>query len=78
VDIDRFEVGLTYDVGNTVGAVFLAEKWAVPVAADASALMTPVNDPMSAELDRRHSRGVTDRGAAEAADSRRKRHKKRK
>ena len=30
VDTDRFEVGSEYDVGNTIGAVFLAEKWAVP------------------------------------------------
>jgi hypothetical protein len=29
--IDKFEVGQQYEVGNMLGTLFLAERWAVPV-----------------------------------------------
>ena len=35
--LDRFHVGAQYDIGTALGAVFLAEGWAVPVADDAPA-----------------------------------------
>ena len=33
--LDGFEVGGEYEVGNSVGALLLAERWAEPVALDA-------------------------------------------
>jgi hypothetical protein len=33
IRLDRFEVGSEYDVGTTLGAVLLAEGWAIPVLA---------------------------------------------
>jgi hypothetical protein len=33
--VEGFEVGREYQVGNSVGAVFLAEGWAEPVDLDA-------------------------------------------
>lgn len=35
VELDGFTVGGEYEVGNSVGALLLAEGWAVPVALDA-------------------------------------------
>ena len=32
--LDLFEVGYQYDVGNLLGAVMLAERWAEPVSAN--------------------------------------------
>src|SRR5215212_2082938 len=34
VSLDAFEVGHCYQVGTLLGALFLAEGWAVPVALD--------------------------------------------
>jgi nitrous oxide reductase len=31
IDLDRYRVGVEYEVGTTTGAFFLAEGWAVPV-----------------------------------------------
>jgi hypothetical protein len=44
VRLDRFEPGYQYEVGNSLGAVMLAERWAVPVAADAPALVIPFSE----------------------------------
>ena len=35
VALDCFHVGVEYEVGNSLGALFLAEGWAVPVELDA-------------------------------------------
>jgi hypothetical protein len=35
IQMDGFVVGQQYEVGNSVGALFLAEGWAEPVALDA-------------------------------------------
>src|SRR4051794_1883495 len=35
--LDRFHVGAQYEIGTALGAVFLAEGWAVPVPDDAPA-----------------------------------------
>ena len=47
IDLRRFSIGLTYELGNNLGALFLAEGWAEPVADDAPALIVPFseNDP---------------------------------
>ena len=47
IDLRRFSVGLTYDVGNNLGALFLAEGWAEPVADDTPTVLVPFseNDP---------------------------------
>jgi len=39
VDTDRFVVGTEYEVGTAVGALFLSEHWAVPVASDEPAVL---------------------------------------
>ena len=43
IRLDGFEPGFLYDVGNTLGAVLLAEKWAEPVADDEPALLVPLS-----------------------------------
>ena len=35
ITLDLFEVGVEYEVGNSVAALLLAEGWAEPVALDA-------------------------------------------
>jgi hypothetical protein len=37
LQLDRYELGYTYDVGNTIGALFLAEGWGEPVVDEAPA-----------------------------------------
>jgi hypothetical protein len=51
VRLDRFEPGNQYEVGNSLGALMLAEGWAVPVADDAPALVVPFSetDPFAPE-----------------------------
>jgi len=44
VDVDRFEIGMTYEVGNVIAAVFLSERWAVPVASDEPAVVIPLSE----------------------------------
>ncbi len=43
IRLDRFEPGFLYDVGNTLGALMLAEKWAEPVADEEPALLVPLS-----------------------------------
>ena len=38
--IDWFKAGCLYDVGTTLGCLFLAERWAEPVVNEALALST--------------------------------------
>ena len=47
IDLRRFRMGLTYEVGNNLGALFLAEGWAEPVADDTPTVLVPFseNDP---------------------------------
>jgi hypothetical protein len=44
IRLDRFEAGKQYEVGNAIGAVFLAEGWAIPVPLDAPVADTPFDD----------------------------------
>jgi len=44
VRLDQFELHFQYEVGNLIGAVMLAEKWAEPVPSDAPALLVPLDD----------------------------------
>lgn len=44
IRLDRFEPGFQYEVGNNLGAVFLAEGWATPVDLDEPALLVPFSD----------------------------------
>src|SRR3954469_12703192 len=44
VRLDRFEPGYQYEVGNSLGALMLAERWAVPVRDDAPALVVPFSE----------------------------------
>ena len=47
IQVDGFEVGAEYDVGNSMGALFLAEGWAEPTALDQVAPPPPLgpHDP---------------------------------
>jgi len=42
--IDKFEVGQRYEIGNTLGTLFLAEGWAVPVDDPEPALIMPLRE----------------------------------
>ena len=42
IQLDRFRPGVQYEVGNLVGALFLAEGWAEPVASDEPAVVIPL------------------------------------
>lgn len=44
VRLDQFCPGFQYEVGNVLGALFLAEGWAVPVADESPALLTPLTE----------------------------------
>ena len=44
IDLRRFYPGQQYEVGNTLGALLLAEGWAEPVASDEAALLIPVSE----------------------------------
>ena len=44
IRLDRFEPGYQYEVGNSLGALFLAEGWAAPVDLDEPALLVPFSD----------------------------------
>jgi hypothetical protein len=52
VRLDRFEPGFQYEVGNTLGALLLAERWAEPVSDDQPGLIVPFSetDPYTAPL----------------------------
>ena len=47
IRLDCFEPGKQYEVGNSIGALFLAEGWAIPVPLDAAVSFVPFgeNDP---------------------------------
>jgi hypothetical protein len=42
--LDRFEPGYQYEVGNSLGALMLAEGWASPVAFEEPALVVPFSE----------------------------------
>jgi hypothetical protein len=44
IRLDRFEPGYQYEVGNALGAVLLAEKWAEPVPFEEPALLVPFSE----------------------------------
>ena len=52
IRLDCFAVGQQYEVGNTLGALFLAEGWAEPVALGdpASLIAFDENDPYEAKV----------------------------
>ena len=78
IDLRRFRVGLTYEVGNNLGALFLAEGWAEPVADDVPALLvlfseadpfiTRVVDPLAPTTLRRETYATHLQKRAVAAD----------
>jgi hypothetical protein len=52
VDLARFHVGLEYEVGNSIGDLFLVEKWAVPVVSDEPAVLLRLGDTLTDEMRR--------------------------
>jgi hypothetical protein len=43
IALDVFEPGLQYEVGTSLGALFLAEGWGQPVASDEPAVVIPIS-----------------------------------
>jgi hypothetical protein len=83
IRLDRFSVGTAYEVGNTTGALLLAEGWAEPVPLDAPSSPQPfVNEEpvdATAVLRRRrdlvrqvHPRAAARARAADAGGKRRR------
>jgi hypothetical protein len=52
IQLDCFVVGCEYDVGNSLGALFLAEGWAEPLDLDAPKPPTPygADDPYDSRV----------------------------
>jgi hypothetical protein len=48
--LDQFQLGHQYEVGTTLGMLFLAEGWAAPVVNEKPALLLPL-DEMEHEVD---------------------------
>jgi hypothetical protein len=44
IDLRRFVPGQQYEVGNSLGALLLAERWAEPVASEEPAVVIPVTE----------------------------------
>ena len=44
IRVDRFEPGNQYEVGNSIGALFLAEGWAIPVPLDSPVDNVPFDE----------------------------------
>src|SRR5438876_1205794 len=44
VRLDKFEPGRCYEVGTTLGTLFLAEDWAEPVLDEKPALVIPLDE----------------------------------
>jgi hypothetical protein len=70
IQLSRFVIGLTYDVGTAVGNYLLAMNAAVPVESDSPALVLPIQDiaeiisqksPLSAAADRSTRKKKTSR-----------------
>lgn len=45
IQLDRFESGLVYDVGTSIGNYLMAEGWAVPVDDDVAHVVPPIDYP---------------------------------
>ena len=43
VRLDVFQPGVLYEMGTTLGSVFLAERWGVPVESDEPAIVIPLH-----------------------------------
>jgi hypothetical protein len=44
IRLDLFQPGVQYDVGNTLGALFLAEGWAEPAPSEEAAVLIPLSE----------------------------------
>jgi hypothetical protein len=44
IQLSRFTVGLTYDVGTSLGSYLLAQRFAIPVEDVTPALVLPMDD----------------------------------
>ncbi|PYR36601.1 MAG: hypothetical protein DMF93_19605 [Acidobacteria bacterium] len=70
IDLRRFIPGRTYDVGNRLGALFLSEGWAEPVADEEPALLVPLAGAVSRRKNRRVFAAVARRHAADDREPR--------
>ena len=70
IELRRFVPGQSYEVGNRLGVLFLAEGWAVPVVDEKPALVIPLSeaDPfLNRIMDRQSPLGRRSESAHEAA-----------
>src|SRR5882724_5993421 len=44
IRLDVFQPGLQYEMGNSLGALFLSEGWGEPVASDEPAMLVPMRE----------------------------------
>ena len=44
IRLDLFQPGMQYEMGNSLGALFLAEGWGEPVASDEPAMLVPLSE----------------------------------
>jgi len=44
IRLDVFQPGVQYEMGNTLGALFLAEGWGEPVASDEPAMLVRMSE----------------------------------
>ena len=50
IQLDRFESGLMYDVGTSIGNYLMAEGWAVPVDDEVAHVVSSIDHPDSHAL----------------------------
>jgi hypothetical protein len=50
IRLDRFQPGLLYEVGTSLGTLLLCEGWAEPIPDDDPALLLPLKQPESDTL----------------------------
>jgi len=67
IQLSRFIVGLTYDVGTSLGSYLLAQRFAVPVEDVTPALVLPIEDVIETALPRTEA---ADRGQRQRENDR--------
>src|SRR5438270_207186 len=50
IQLDRFFPGMQYEVGPTLGALFLAEGWAEPIDSQEPAIVIPIHNLADAPI----------------------------
>ena len=86
IRLDVFQPGVQYEMGNCLGALFLSERWAIPVDSVEPAMVIPLSEfsadrpasPSPQNLVREFYPPYFDEGSLAAAADRRRRPRRRK